>query len=120
MKNRVFATSVFLLSVTTLVACSSGNDDRTQSATSQDQVQLLAPTPSLAGTVEVGDSIPLMPLRPAVASISNVSGASGSRHQLATSTSSSDTLEPISTIKPVDILGADRVVANPWQAKDLN
>ena len=120
MKNRVFATSVFLLSVTTLVACSSGKDDLTQSATSQDQVQLLAPTPSLAGTVEVGDSIPLMPLRPAVASISNVSGASGSRHQLATSTSSSDTLGPISTIKPVDILGADRVVANPWQAKNLN
>ena len=120
MKNRVFAPFVFLFSVTLLASCSSGGGDQSQSGTSQNQVQLLAPTPALAGTVEVGDSIPLVPLRPAVASTSSVSGTSGTRRLLATSTSSNDTLGPISTVKPIDILGADRVVANPWQAKNLD
>ncbi len=123
MKNRVFAAFAFLFAIFLLASCSGGSEDQSQNGTSQDVVQLLGPTPSLAGSVEVGDTIPLVPLRPAVTSASNVSVTSASPRllaQAATATSSDSSLKPISEENPNKILDADRVVANPWQAKNLN
>jgi endoglucanase Acf2 len=123
MKNRVFATFAFLFIVFLLASCSGGSEDQSQNGTTQDTVQLLGPTPSLAGSVEVGDTIPLIPLRPAVTSASSVSVTSASPRllaQAATATSSDSSLKPISETNPNEILDIDRVVANPWQAKNLN
>lgn len=121
MKNRYFKAFAFLSAVFFLVSCSGGSEEQSQNGTSQNAVQLLGPTPSLAGVAEIGNSIPLVPLRPAIAS--NVSATSGSPRFLAqstTATSPDSPLGPISLVEPIQILGPDRVVPNPWQAKNLN
>ena len=125
MKNRIHRTFALIATVCLMAGCSGGssNGDQSQNSSGQNQVTLLAPTPSLAGIVELGDSIPLVPLRPAVAATSGTSQTSRAPRllaQTAASTSSSNDLAPLSTTKPVDILGASRVVANPWQPKDLS
>jgi endoglucanase Acf2 len=123
MKNRVFAAFAFLFTVSLFAGCSGGSEDQSSSGTSQKAVQLLGPTPSLAGSVEVGNTIPLVPLRPVVTSAKSVSVISTSSRLLAqtpTATSSDSSLEPLSEKTPTEVLGTDRVVANPWQAKNLN
>jgi hypothetical protein len=121
MKSRLSVALVSLFTLSLLAACSSGSDDQSQNSTSQGTVQLLGPTPSLAGVVEIGDAIPLVPLRPAVTSASSIS-APESKRQLAQSAAatSDSSLGPLSTTNPLQILGADRVVPNPWQAKNLD
>lgn len=122
MKAKVSAGIASLLAISLLAGCS-GGDDQSQNSAGRGTVQLLGPTPSLSGSVEVGDYVSSTPLRPAVASTSSVSVAAGSAHllaQTATATSSDSPLGPISLKHPLDILGADRVVPNPWQPKDLN
>ena len=125
MKNRVSATFALVAAACLIAGCSSGSnsDNQPQNNSGQNQVTLLAPTPSLAGSVELGDSIPLVPLRPAAAATSSTSQTSGAPRllaQSAASTSSNANLAPLSTANPIDILGANRVVANPWQPKNLD
>jgi endoglucanase Acf2 len=122
MRTKVSVALVSLFAISLLAGCSGGSNEPSQSS-SQGTVQLLGPTPSLAGVVEVGDSIPLVPLRPAVTSATSLSAASGSPRllaQSATAASPDSPLGPISTTNPLDVLGADRVVPNPWQAKNMD
>ena len=97
------ASAVFLLA-----ACSGGASDSTDSGAST-RIELPRPTPALAGMVKVGNAMPLVPLRPTT----SVNAPAATR--LAATTSSDNTLGPISTADPRTVLGANRALDNPWQ-----
>jgi endoglucanase Acf2 len=123
MKNRIFGILIFLVSLQMLASCSSGSNDQTQDNSGPKASRLLPPTPSLAGNVELGEPTSLVQRRMAAASVISVSDASRPPRlpaQAATAAYSDSKLGPISTADPSAVLGADRVVANPWQAKNLN
>lgn len=123
MKNRVSATFALVTAVCLLAGCSGGSDDTSQGGSGQNQVQLLAPTPSLAGAAEVGDPSSATQLRKTAASVTSVSNGSAAPKlsaQAATVTSSDKKIGPISTKNPSEIFAANRIVDNPWQPKDIN
>lgn len=121
MKKRISPVLAVLALTFLLAACSRG-EDRSQSGSSQQAVVLPRPTPSLAGVVEVGRAIPLVPLRTA-ASVTRINGEQGSAARLtqtAASTTADNTLGPLSTKDPRDILGPGRALANPFQPGNIS
>jgi endoglucanase Acf2 len=119
MKNRFPFVVAAVAAAWLLTACSGG--DSSQDSSSQSG-ELPRPTPSLAGTVEVGDGIPPNSARTAASSGLVLADASAGSRFLAQASAApkSGTLSALSNQDPQNILNADQIVRNPWQPKNDN
>src|SRR6478736_1942208 len=109
MKKRFFPAFFCLSLISLLIACS-GNDNQDNAGTSQQAVELPRPTPSFAGVVEVGRSIPIAPEQTR-AVVNKTAGSPATPSLLAQTTvtaAADNTLGPISTTDPRQILGVNR------------
>jgi endoglucanase Acf2 len=116
MKKTVSIVAVACL-IGLLAACSGGSDAPDSTATS---VALAGPTPALAGTVEVGGEITDQTSQGTATGVTVVvKSASGTRLLAQTTSAEGNQLTAISKSDPQSILGSSRIVANPFNPKDI-